>query len=284
MALVRGRYYQHSIRIHKRVTTEYYGVGSAGASWEATDALVRQAREERWLAVREERDRLRRAYQAELRRGRIVRSLAGVYLEARGFVFWNHTQWRRRRMGSARTLPAVPRDDAEVKAEMKALVRRIARDRDDGAIAKLRALAEDYPQAAAAAIYCDLPRHARRILATELFNRPEDEPERDALIARMAMTAEELAGPSPTPEVRLLAELAGYEWARGWLLTLVVSTREGFRTEHPILTRRRGAAAKDLAYLVKTLARIKQLQRPVVVAAAIHLSGQAARNGLPSPP
>src|SRR5262245_23427152 len=106
MSIIKGCYYYHSVRINGRVTSRYLGMGELGRLLAEDYALIGRERELDRLEAREHHARLRRAYEAECRRGRIVRSLAGVYLEARGFVLWNRTQWRRRRMGAARALPA----------------------------------------------------------------------------------------------------------------------------------------------------------------------------------
>ena len=285
MALVRGRYYQHSIRIHKRVTTEYYGVGPAGATWEAMDALVRQTREERRELTQAHDAHQRRLHAAERDWSEGVRRVATAILEGRGYWRPQRRVWRRRRMGVMQTrtqAPPAPRDDAAVRAEMKALIRQIADGPDDAAVERLSRLVEEHPRGAAAVIACDLPRHARESLATLLFDGEGEENAtvRQALIARWELRIRELAGPSPSPEVLACAAAAAYEEAGYHLLGMAsTANQDSFRTEHPRLTLRRTAALRRFLYSMRTLAQIKALQRPVVVAAQVNI-----HNGQASPP
>jgi hypothetical protein len=281
MALVRGRYYQHSIRIHKRVTTEYYGVGPAGASSEAMDALVRQAREHRRLAARELDGRQRQAYAAERERSEGLRRVATAILVGLGYWRPQCRVWRRRRMGvmQARSqAPPAPRDDdAAVRAEMRSLIRRVAAGPDDAAVERLALLAGEHLRVADRAIGCDLERLARESLAAMLFDREEDWAERDAMVARLALRARELAGPGASPEVQACATTTAYEEAGYHLLAATsTATREAFRTEHPRLTLRRSAALRRYLYSLRTLVEVKRLQRPVVAAARVVVNGQAS--------
>jgi hypothetical protein len=277
MALVRGRYYQHSIRIHKRVTTEYYGVGPAGAGWEATDELVRQAREHRRIAARELAAGQRRLYDAERDRGEGLRRITTAILEGLGYWRPQCRVWRRR-MGAARALPAPQRGDTAVRAEMRDLIGRVAAGPDAAALERLALLVRQYPRAAGRAIGCDLMRLARESLAAIVFDRPSDRAERDAMVARLELRARELAGPDPTPEVLACATTTAYE-ETGYHLLLATSTatREAFRAEHPRFTMRCVAALRRYLYSMKTLVEIKQRQRPVVLA-RIHVA-----DALPSP-
>jgi hypothetical protein len=165
--------------------------------------------------------------------------------------------------------------DTAIRAEILELVRRIGKARDLDAVDRLRVLARDHPQLVACTIKVDLPRRTREFFVEQLLDRKDMDGERDALIARMELMIKNLAGDDPSEEVRLLAEAAAYEWASHWVLCMTMSTKEALRVEHPGLTKRRTASAKRFTAGLKALAQVKRLQRPILVAAAIHVNGKA---------
>jgi hypothetical protein len=185
-------------------------------------------------------------------------------------------------MGAARALPAPKHEDAAVRAEMKALVKAIARDGDAAAVERLCSLAQRHPLLAQRVIGCNLQRHTREFLAAMLFDREEDRAERDALLARLEVRACELAGPGASVEVKACAAAAAYEEAVYSLVAMTASRREEFSQEHPRVTLRRGASLRRYLYSLRTLVEVKRLQRPAIVAAAIHVGGTGnGRNGSP---
>jgi hypothetical protein len=276
MVLVKGRYYQHTVCINGRVTLQYYGKGEEARLLAADHALIRAALEIECREAKDLDDQQQEFYESARDRGTIMRGLVEIYLQASGYHRPQRRRWRRaRRMGEMQAASAV--DDNAIRAEMKALVKAIGAKRDVAAVDRLRALARDHPQAAAVAIYCNLPRHARDFLASSVMDRPQDERERHALVARMEMMAADLAGDSPSPAVRACAEAAAYEWVSHWLLMLSLSTRDAFRVEHPRTTMRRTASLKRLMYALKTVEQIKALERPVLVAAQVNIGSAHGR-------
>jgi hypothetical protein len=279
MALVHGRYYQHTVRINGRFTLQYYGKGEEARRLAADHALIRASLERERREAREWDDQQQEAYAAEQGYGTIMRGLVEIALTASGYHRPQRRRWMRRRMAK-QTLPVPTRDAAAVKAEMQALVRRVA-DRDDAAVVPLSELAAAYPTVAVGAIRSELPRHARRLFARALLDL-EGRDSRDAqegLIARMALIEHELTAGSPSPGLRLAAQAAAYEWGLFWSLAVLTCSRDRILDEHPRLTMRRTAAAKRFAYMLKTVEQIRALSRPTLVATQINVG-----TGPASPP
>lgn len=89
-----GSYYYRSVRVGRRVVTEYMGSGPAGLLAAEHDALVRQERQ-RTLKEREAQREVDRAIDAA---GGWVRTLTRAVLLVSGYHTHKGT-WRRRRHG-----------------------------------------------------------------------------------------------------------------------------------------------------------------------------------------
>jgi hypothetical protein len=277
MALVKGRYYQHSVRINGRVTTQFYGRGEIARLLDEDYVLIAAERLWERREARDRDDEQRHLYQAERDHGEALKVLVAVVLEGFGYHKPQRRVWRRKRMGTmqARTraqAPPEPADEQSIRAEMRRLVKAIGQDRDESAVERLRILAKEHPRFAAAVVRCDLPRRARELFAKNLFEgREEDRAETDGLIAQMALRVRDLAGPSPSPALRLAAEAAGIEWAHFWLIMLFATARDNLCNEHPRFTQRRTAALKRFMYSLRTVEQIRALERPVVMATQINV-------------
>jgi hypothetical protein len=275
MALIRGKYYQRSVRRNGRIITLFYGADDDARFLAGLDVLFRQERDEARQEARALNDEQRRRYEAERDFSAAIRGLLVIYLEAGGFRRQQRRRWRRRRMGPMQALPT-PRDDEAIRAEMRELVARVGEHRDLAAVDRLAALAKEHPQTAREVIRCDLPRFCRENFASNLFTDEQDHaPSRNGFIARMEMKVKELCGEDPSEEVRCCAEVAAYEWGYHWMLVAVGGSKSIFQDEHPKLTRRCNAASRRLRSSLKDLAQIKALQRPrppVVVATQVNIA------------
>jgi hypothetical protein len=85
-----------------------------------------------------------------------------------------------------------------------------------------------------------------------------------SLLARMEVTAAELAGANPGAAVSLVAEAASFAVAEHSLLSLAGAA--SINSEPPALTRRRDAAQRRMLRALRTLVEIRQLETPIVVA------------------
>jgi hypothetical protein len=94
MAWKQGKYYQRSVRINGRVTTEYGGVGVLGQWYAEQDEQRRQLVQ----ADRDETRRHREAYRAEGTLGRRLTALVELALNAAGYARHDRGEWRRRAM------------------------------------------------------------------------------------------------------------------------------------------------------------------------------------------
>jgi hypothetical protein len=265
MALVRGRYYQHSIYINRRVTTRYLGSGELGRLLDEDYALIALERERERAEAREEEEAERKRLALEAARGEGLRRVVATCLEGFGYHRRLRHHWQRRRPVSQPQAPApapLQPDQATVDAEIRAAVAAIRKGPDAAAVARLRELAGRYPKSTHRILDMDFSRLARSLIDEKLTVKKQD---KGGLLARMEVMAVELSGENPSIAVLLAAELATYNWMETWLLNVICSNDfdgAGLRT-----SRRRTEAQRRFQKSLSWLEQLKALEErrgPVV--------------------
>lgn len=265
MALVthNGNTYNYVyMRVCEDVLRLYSASGHDALELQARDDENRRQRQETRRAQAEIEDHHRQAGRIEKDRGQSLATLVRVGLEAYGFARYSRNPWKRRLM---RALPspavktAKKRLTAKIRAEIREAVDNLVHSRASGAIDRLQALARDFPDAFESEVKFDVVRLGRSILADKAS--ADDTKLRDDLLARMQLVSADLAGPNPSPALRLCAEVASFAWAETWLLAIVVGATATGGTEQSLQASKRlqGAQRRLLAAL-RTHAQIRALE------------------------
>jgi hypothetical protein len=253
------RYYQTSHRVGRRVITRYYGRGPLAVMLAREDQEERAKREQTRREARDVEEAERKQGELEAARGAALRRVVTACLE--GFGYRRHRrEWRRRRMGEMQAQAQAQPDYATVEAQFKAAIAAIHRGSDPVAVEELRRLARKYPVMAGRIVGNDFARLARLWLDQTMTGKAKTD--RGGLLARMEVLALELAGEDPSVSRLLVAELAAFGWIETWLLN--TCTAHDFDGAGVRNSKRRTAAQGRLLAALRTLERIKALERPRV--------------------
>ena len=215
-------YYYRSIRRGGRVASEYVGRGEVADLVAKADAARWAQGRRRAEAWRAERTRLDDVDRSQTMRFALVEALVGMALESAGYRRHNRGEWRARRMGNKARTPAIAKPEAppgRVGREEAIEVLRRAERGDKSALPRLRELfGADSGGLLLGICGGDLAARAEaaatgRMAGTQLAFK-------EALTTKLAALRRELAGPEPTPVVRLLAERVVLCWldAHDWEL------------------------------------------------------------------
>lgn len=96
----------------------------------------------------------------------------------------------------------------------------------------------------------------------------------DALTAKLEALRAELAGPDPSPALRLAVEAAALCWADRWVVELAAAS-DPLGTS-PALDRRRGWSQRRFSQALTTVERIRRLTRPRSPRVAIQINQMTA--------
>jgi hypothetical protein len=262
MALVHGKYYQHSIRLPDgRVTTESYGQGPVAADFASMDGLIRAKRERERRELAEAEAGEWELLEAEEDRGRALRQIVATVLEGFGFVRYARNPWRRRAMTTLATIDrkGTPPDRAEVRALVKAV-----EAGEPGALNRFRDAARLHPAAVAELVGIDLAELARtNIVRCHLTGDLRREKatvdlRREKATVQMRAMLEQLTGPRPSPVLKLVAEAVVFAWAEHWMLS--ISAGKYIASSTPMQVRRQAAAHKRFMSSLKTYTQIAALE------------------------
>jgi hypothetical protein len=262
----RGYYYSHG---------RYVGRGDLACLVELLDV-------EDWKQARQDRDQARKLNQEAIQGFHEARQIAGridrlvnLGLEAAGFHRHARGPWRRRKtMEVTLQLPA-SKPSSKVTKRIGDLCRRLVKRDDPNALDELRRLGEEHPETLVEEAHGDL---GKVIEGFFLANQFRVAPSLIAGVeAKLRLLRAELAGPDPTPALRLAVEAAAYRWLDHWSLEISVATRPG--TACPALDRRRNWAHRRYLQALAAVERIRRLTRPSGPRVAV----QIVQNG-PVPP
>jgi len=96
----------------------------------------------------------------------------------------------------------------------------------------------------------------------------------DALVAKLRALRAELAGPDPSPALRLAVEAAALCWADRWFLELAAATKP--LETSPALDRRRSWSQRRFLQALTTVERIRRLSRARVPRVAVQINQMTA--------
>jgi hypothetical protein len=212
------------------------------------DAEEREERRREAQARREEQEQL---YRAECDRGRTIGNLLTIALEAIGFTRYHRYPWTRRYMKPSDN--GAPHNRDEIRRHMRELVKDIAAG-DKSAVRELRRLAGLHPDAMVLELGPYLDRMAAEGIAMGVYQREKC---RVDLVAHIALLADELAGPDPTPARRVCAQVAALASAEHFYLTMQAGLAgfAGHQGELPSV-KRRSAAQRRLTSALRHLDQI----------------------------
>jgi hypothetical protein len=250
MTLVRARYVQMSVRVEGKATTLYLGSGPA---WEALQAQAAARRREARQAAADRRE-LRRAEEA---RGANVKALVIACLEGLGYVRYHRNPWRRT---AVKALPGpITRP---VRSRVERLVSAVKAGAP-GALADLRAMADEHPALVAECTHADLVAMAETALVLAALPGDGHAAMREGFHASFAAMAAELAGDgTPGPARRLAIQAAVFAWAEHWYVAAMAVTNPE-STSNSGWARRQDGTHRRLMSSLKTLAQITAAERPV---------------------
>ncbi|HEX5273202.1 MAG TPA: hypothetical protein VFW33_22050 [Gemmataceae bacterium] len=287
------RYYYRSVRVGRAVRRVYAGTGEVGRQAAAEDDRRRQARIAREETRREEAEYWDEV-EAQLEEFvQFTEALARAALLAAGYFRHARGHWRRKR-NMAKTLNAKPAtpiqpapDPEEVKeqeAEMKIQEWvRGAEQGDASVMPRLKVILDLAPSrwkrygelgARVEALWLKMVA-GENLMLLESWGR------------RLAEMRAELAGDSPTPLVRLLADRACATWLQLQAADAgAAMVQGGEAAEETTALRRQNSANKRYLQAMKTLAVVQRLLRPrvspVQVASKLGAGGKAGvRQGAP---
>jgi hypothetical protein len=268
MALVKGRYYQKSERINGQVRTRYICSGEqATLLWEM-DKLIAAERAEERAALLAERGKVDQAYKVERDRGKVIRLLVTIALEALGFIRHGRNPWRRRSTMSQLPAPTLSKLDEKALREKLRDAVDDAAFMDPAAIETLRQYSRANPYAFATEFLCDIAQLARWALAlAEYPKKTGKDPARAVeqqkeTVARMNLMARELAGENPSPARQLCAQVIAFASYEHWSVTMQSASSRFLSDLDPRAGRRRNGAHKRLMTALRTFAQIEQAERP----------------------
>jgi hypothetical protein len=273
-----GTYWQHAIREDGRVRLCYYGRGPeatllAGMAQAAAEER-RQERRERAAAEAERR----RLFELEADRGRVVVRLVAAGLEGLGFYRIGRTPWRRQR----RMRPTVPArlgkpdpGPAPAPKQVKALLARV-KAKEAGAYQRLVRMAGDFPELVVEETAADLEWAAK---TTFLSRNLKDAEFVLGAETKLELLRRDLAGPGPSPALKLVVEVVVFAWLEHWALSTVAAAR--LQSSSPMELRRQNAAQRRYLTAIKTYLQVSAFEGYLGArAAAARLVAAAA---LPAP-
>jgi hypothetical protein len=249
-------YYYESRREGGRVKSVYRGGGVVAVGIAAIEAAFREEREER----RHER----RAMEASVRDRdrqltalcRVAAAAAAVALESLGYTQHARGAWRKRRMTTtpAGAPPAVSLPSSG-EERLKIINRAERGDRD--ALPAFRELLARYPKTLVDAL--GMANRARDSLVT-CYAGTENLAARDVYRREIDDLAAELAGPEPSPSVRLLAETCALNWFALRAEESVLSENRAMSGGSDLCIRLVDRRHRQWLGSVKSLALVKRLE------------------------
>jgi len=96
----------------------------------------------------------------------------------------------------------------------------------------------------------------------------------DKLVARLKALRAELAGPDPSPALRLAAEAAALAWADRWVIELAAAANP--LGSSPALDRRRTWSQRRFSQALQTVEKVRRLARPHGPMVAIQVNRMTA--------
>jgi hypothetical protein len=263
------------VRRGGRVETEYLGQGPAAELVAERDGRGR-ARRLAAQADRRELERLEReTFRGARERAARVDRLVTLGLEASGLHRHARGPWRRRRMGIMVPVRA-PEPGSEAAKRIGELCRRVSKADDRAALAELRRLGEEHPEALVDRAHGDLARAIEGHFLDQVFSKARSL--EAGVEAKLRLLRAELAGSNPPPALRLAVEAAAYRWLDHWIIEMQAASSPG--TASAALDRRRNWAHRRYLQALAAVERIRRLTRPRGPKYAV----QIIQNGTVSPP
>jgi hypothetical protein len=254
MAYVRdGRYVYQSLRIGGRVTSVYLGSGPAAVEVAAANDAILEDRRRGQLERRRAEEEQRALLAGERDRGRGLRRIVAVVLEAFGYIQYQRNPWRRRAM--RQTELARPDATPPGREAIRSLVARVHKG-EQGALPDLAAMARLHPRLVASATCKDLAYAARLMLAARLSG--EDRASEVGFTTRIDLVASDLAGEGASPALRLCAQVVAFSWAEYWVLSIV--SANNLANTHPMQLKRQDAAQRRFLAALRAYSRIASLE------------------------
>jgi hypothetical protein len=252
-----GRFWRRSVRVGGEPRHQYFGSGPAGLAVALMDAEEIGERE-RQRQARHEADAEQLARQRmEAARGKAVRRLLSIVLEANGLIRYRRNPWRKcmkRRIELARrTDPGPPPTESQIR-NLASKVRENSPD----ALHQFAELAEQWPEQVAASTAADLCWVAKITLA----NQGGAGKHADIAIGietQMALVERELIGDSGSPSLRMAAAVATFSWCELWTLN-AIAAHNGIEKATPASSARRSAAQRRLLTALRTLEQIRRIE------------------------
>jgi hypothetical protein len=268
-----GRYYTRSKKVNGRVVREYLGCGDVAQLAAQTDALAREWRQLQALELRDQKAELD-ALDAGVRDVLAPSDLAArAALLAAGFHQHKRGEWRRNvpKPTTSAAEATVPRTGAEIKAVFSR-----AELGDESALPALRQLLKN-PRMVEL-LGGDLAREAQ--LTRIATCSGENLLAREALTRKLQMLRDEQAGPSPTPLERLLVERVVACWLHLYMMEANHAAKHSINLKLGIYYQQCfDRAQRRYLSAIKTLALVRKLALPVLVAPVNGAQQVNARNG-----
>ena len=263
-----GLYYTRSKKINGRVVREYVGTGLLAELAAEMDALERLRRVEEAEAWRAERERLEALEGPVAKLCEITEALARAALLASGYHRHNRGEWRKRRVSqnkknSTAGTPAkkdrTPLQEYPKTEEDIFELLRQAEEGDETVLPVVREVLDKGLGQELARIGGDLAKTAERDLisvmsGTNLLLK-------EAVSRKLEAMREEVAGPSPTPLERLLAERVVACWLQLQYAEKIYAQNLGDFTmaQSEYHQRRLDRLHKRYLSAIRTLAQIRKL-------------------------
>jgi hypothetical protein len=264
-----GLYYTRSKKINGRVVREYLGTGPLAELAAQMDALERWRREEEAEAWRAERERLEALEAPVAKLCEITEALARAALLASGYHRHNRGEWRKKRVSqnkqknsTAGTPAKKNRTPLQKHPKTEEGIFELLRRAEGGDETVLPALREVLDQGLGpelARVGGDLAKTAERDLigamsGTNLLLK-------EAVSRKLEAMREEVAGPSPTPLERLLAERVVACWLQlQYAETIYAQNLGEFTMEQSEYHQRRlDRLHKRYLSAIRTLAQIRKM-------------------------
>ena len=267
-----GLYYTRSRKVNDRVVREYVGTGLLGELAAEMDALERQHREGEAEAWRAERERLEVLEAPVAKLCEITEALAHAALLACGYHRHNRGEWRKRRVSqnkknsTAGTPAKKDRTPLQKHPKTEEDLLELLRQAEEGDGTVLPVLREVLDKGPELASFCgDLASNAERALIKTMAGK--NLLLKEAVSLKLDAMREEVAGSSPTPLERLLAERVVACWLQLQYAEMIYAQNLGDFTmaQSEYHQRRLDRLHKRYLSAIRTLAQIRKLGSAVQV-------------------